>query len=180
MRFKDRTIGILVAPGFDDFQVFSLASELKGRGAEVIVVGVGKDASPGLYGKSGSLLKADCALDSIHASRLDALILPAKTSQEDLIADEGVMTLLFGLGSQDKPAASIGNGVLVLAEAGLLTNRRVASIGSDGEKLREYGVNLVDQELVVDGNIITARLGEPMDHFIDVIAFLLEPAPSFS
>lgn len=180
MRFKDRAIGILVADGFDDFQVFSLVSKMKARGAEVILIGVGRDASLGLYGNSGSLLKPDCVLDSINASRLDALILPAKTSQEDLVADDGVMTLLFGIGLQDKPVASIGSGIQVLAEAGLLTNRRVAWTGPENEKLRECGVNLVDQELVVDGNIITARLCEPMDHFIDVIAFLLEPAPSLS
>ncbi|MHB0914110.1 MAG: DJ-1/PfpI family protein [Thermoleophilia bacterium] len=180
MRFKDRTIGILAAPGFDDFQVFSLVSKLKGRGAGVAVIGVGKDAALGLYGHSGSLIKPDYALDGIDARNLDALIVPSSPSQDDIIADEGVMTLLFGIGSQDKPVASTGNGMMVLAESGLLVNKRVASIGPGSEKLKEFGVNLVDQELVVDGNIITARLGEPLDHLVDVIAFLLEPAPSFS
>lgn len=180
MRFKDRTIGILAAPGFDDFQVFCLASKLKDRGAGVSIIGVGKEAALAVYGKSGSLLKPDASLADINSAGLDAVIIPSKESQDDLIDNDGVMTLVMSINAEDKPVAVIGNAVTVLAAAGLLEGRRVAAVPGCQDKLEERGTSPVKQDLVVDRNIITARSEEAIGHFVDVIAFLLEPAPSFS
>ncbi|RJQ45353.1 MAG: hypothetical protein C4534_04695 [Gaiellales bacterium] len=180
MRFKDRTIGLLVAPGFDDYQVFCLASKLRERGASVSLIAVGEDARTAVYGNSGSMLKPDTTLERITSRDIDAVIIPSRTSQEDLTGDEGVMTLVLGLDSEGKPIGSVGNGVMVIAAAGLLAGRRIASPDSGSESLEEHEVRQIDQELVVDRNIVTARSAEGLDHIVDVIAFLLEPAPSYS
>lgn len=180
MRFKDRTIGILVAPGFDDYQVLQLVVAMKERGAGVLVIGVGDGARKTAVSGSGSIVSADATLDKITADAIDALVIPSRSSQKELIENAGVMTLVFGVVSGEKPIGTLGNGVMVLAAAGLLEGRRVAAPGIDEEKLREDGVNILDQELVVDRNIVTARSVEALEHFVDVIAFLLEPAPSYS
>jgi protease I len=180
MRFKDRIIGILAAPGYDDFQVLAIARLLRDRDAEVLIIGVGEGSHLAVYGQSGSLLKPDVSLDSITSSELDALIIPVRSSQDELIADEGVLTLLIGLNAQDKPVGAIGNGQLALASAGLLEGRRVTIDTKAGGKLEESGAMLIDQDLVVDRNIVSARTGESLKHFVDVIAFLLEPAPSIT
>lgn len=180
MRFKNGTIGLLVAPGFDDSQVLRIARLLQGRGATVKVIGVGENASLAVYGSSGSLLKPDVTPEGLGAGDLDALIIPSRKTQNDLIADEKVLTLLIVVNALAKPVGAVGNGQLVMAAAGLLSGKRVTGDAGIREKLEEAGANYVDQELVVDRNLVTARDGGELDHFIDVIAFLLEPAPLFS
>ena len=180
MRFKDRIIGLLVATGFEDEHVLSLAVKLRERGAEVKLVDAGKNGTDAVYGVGGSLLKSDTNLEKITVNDIDALIIPARSSQEQIVADAGVMTLVCGLDAAEKPVGSIGNGVMVLAAAGLLGGRRIAALASGADGLEEYGIKQVEQELVVDRNIVTARSPEALDHFVDVIAFLLEPAPSYS
>lgn len=176
MKFKDSKIGILAAPGFDDFQVLAIARLLEHREAGVVVIGVGEASRFAVYGKSGSLINPDTSLDNVQADELDALIVPGRETQDDLIADDKVMTLVIGVNSQDKPIGAIGNGQLVLASAGLIGMRRVTSDEESTTVIEEAGGRLVDQDLVVDRNIVTARTGESLRHFVDVIAFLLEPA----
>jgi protease I len=180
MKFRNKTVGILAAPGYDDFQVLALARLLQHRDAEVLIVSVGDGSRLAVYGQSGSLLKPDTSLNQITSEDLDSLIIPGRRSQQELIGDDGVLTLIIGLNVEDKPIGAVGNGRLILSAAGVMDGKRVAADDSDSEKTDETGTISIDQDLVVDRNIVTARSGESLKHFIDVIAFLLEPAPNFS
>jgi protease I len=180
MRFTERTIGILAATGFDDSQVLRLERILRDRGAIVCVIGVGEGAGLAVYGKSGTLMKPDTVLEEVNTSGLDAVIIPERSSQDELISDDRVMTLVIGLDALDRPIGAIGNGQLVIAAAGLIDGRRVTGSESIRSKLEESGGKYVDQNLVVDNHIVTAREADELRHLVDVIAFLLEPAPSFS
>lgn len=69
-----------------------------------------------------------------------------------------------------KPVAAICHGPWTLIEAGAVGGRTMTSFPSIRTDLRNAGADVVDQDVVVDGNLITSRLPEDLPAFCDTIA----------
>lgn len=178
MNLRGRTIGIFVASGFDDSVVVKVAQMLRNRGARVMAIGMGETHAVAVAGQQGSLLKPDAILASLAAVDLDAIIIPGGDSVKRIRADERALTLILEMNQQAKPVGALGNAVTVLSAAGLVGGFRVTADPAIKLELTESGANYVDQGVVVDHNLVTARGPADLPHFIDAISFLLEPAPS--
>src|SRR5262250_474300 len=57
----------------------------------------------------------------------------------------------------DKPVAAICHGPWMVIEAGVARGRRIAAWPSLKTDLRNAGAEWVDEEVVVDGNLVTSR-----------------------
>ncbi|MHB0866198.1 MAG: DJ-1/PfpI family protein [Thermoleophilia bacterium] len=178
MKLRGRTIGIFVASGFDDSQVVKAAQMLRNRGARVMAIGMGQTHAVAVAGKQGSLLKPDAILSDLAAADLDAIIIPDGDSAKRIRGDERALTLILEMNQQKKPVGAIGNAVTVFASAGLVSGFRVTADPMIKLALIESGAKYVDQGVVVDHNLVTARRPSDLTHFIDAISFLLDPAPS--
>lgn len=176
MTLSGRTLGLLLAPGYDFQQVTRLVQDLRLRDAELLLIGTGETENVAIAGSRGDLIKPDLVLSNISASSMDALIIPGGGSVPRLAADGRVLTLLLEIQSQSKPVAAYGNGPLVLVASGLLADRRVAGIAAIKEELIAAGARYLDKELVVDHKLVTARSVEEITHFVEAVALLLEPA----
>ena len=64
-----------------------------------------------------------------------------------------------------KPVAAICHAGWVLAEADVVKGRRMTSWPSLQTDLRNAGADWVDEEVVVDGNLITSRKPDDLDAF---------------
>jgi protease I len=126
----------------------------------------------------GSQLQADTVLARVAAGRLDTLIIPGGNSTAMLQTDPRVLTLLMEMQHEEKPVGAIGSGSAALASAGMVAGRRVTGDMRVRTALEENGAIFLEQGVVVDHNMVTAQSESHLDHFIDAIAFLLEPAPS--
>jgi protease I len=178
MNLRGRTLGIIAGPGFDDVQVVKTAQILRQRGARVVVVGVGESDAVAIAGRQGSLLKPDIVLGAVHANVLDAVIVPGGDSVTRLCSDERVLTLLLEMSSRNKPIGAICNGPAILAAAGLVSGMRVTGDAGTKGELEEAGAIFLNQGVVVDHDLVTARAEDDIPHFVDAVSFLLEPAPS--
>lgn len=178
MNLQGKTIGILVAAGFDDTQVVKVAQVLRSRGAQVLVIGIGETSAVAVAGRHGSLLKPDHVLSEITADNIDALIIPGGDSVVRTRMDERVLTLLLHLDHQEKPIGVIRNAGTVLAAAGLVFGRRITGDEAVKRDLSEAGANFVQQGVVVDHNLVSSRSIDNVMHFIDAISLFLEPTPS--
>src|SRR3712207_3374992 len=80
--------------------------------------------------------------------------------------------------SAGKPVAAICHAPWVLAEADVVRGRRMTSWPSLQTDLRNAGAKWVDEEVVVDGNLITSRKPDDLDAFDAAIVeqFAAEPA----
>jgi protease I len=58
---------------------------------------------------------------------------------------------------QGKPIAAICHGPQILISAGIMKGRTATSYSSVQAELKEAGVETRDEEVVVDGNLITSR-----------------------
>ena len=171
-------VGIVVAPGFDDGQVDTVFRLLRGMEAAVEIIGPGETILPAITGMRGTVIRSTVQLSRVSASGLDAVIIPGGNSTASLQADVMALTLLIEMAMAGKPIGGISNGVAVLASAGLVAARRVTGDLRIRMMLKESDATFLDQGVVVDHNLVTSQSEENLLHFVDAIAFLLEPATS--
>ena len=65
----------------------------------------------------------------------------------------------------DKPVAAICHGPWTVIEAGVVAGRRMASWPSLKTDLRNAGAEWVDEEVVVDGNLVSSRMPDDIPAF---------------
>ena len=66
--------------------------------------------------------------------------------------------------------AAICHGPWMLVEAGVAKGRKMTSYHSIQTDVKNAGANWVDQEVVVDGNLITSRNPDDLPAFIEKIS----------
>ncbi|MCL4309847.1 MAG: DJ-1/PfpI family protein [Actinobacteria bacterium] len=176
VKLTAKTVGVIVAPGFDDGQVIRVTEILKGMEAQVLVISLGDTVPAGVAGMRGALIKPGIQMSRLHPANLDALIIPGGNSTASMQADSMMLTLIMEIESMEKPIGAIGNGVVVLASAGQVASRRVTGDYRIKPAVEEAGATYLDQALVVDHNLVTAQSDRNLDHFVEAIAFLLQPA----
>ncbi|MCA0145975.1 type 1 glutamine amidotransferase domain-containing protein [Blastococcus sp. LR1] len=95
-----------------------------------------------------------------------ALVLPGGVINGDFVrADADAVTFVKAFFDAGKPVAAICHAPWVLIEADVVRGRRMTSWPSLQTDLRNAGANWVDEEVVVDGNLITSRNPDDLDAF---------------
>jgi protease I len=79
--------------------------------------------------------------------------------------DEGAVSLIRTFVESGKPVAAICHAAWTLVEADVVRGKRVTSWPSLQTDVRNAGGNWVDEEVVVDGNLITSRKPDDLPAF---------------
>jgi protease I len=96
----------------------------------------------------------------------DALVLPGGVANPDTLRlDEDAVAFVRDFVLSGKPVAAICHGPWMLIEAGVVEGRRVAAWPSLQTDLRNAGAKWVDQDVVLDGNLITSRQPDDLPCF---------------
>jgi transcriptional regulator GlxA family with amidase domain len=161
IRFVKRSVWILGFPGAQVLdvtgpaEVFSMADRLKGGGAyEVKVIAPG--GRP--FATSGAVtIAADGPLPS--RASVDTLVVAGGTGVQSALGERALMGWLRRAAGRARRVASVCNGAFLLAEAGLLDDRRATTHWAVGEELqRRYPEVQVDTDpiFVRDGHVYTS------------------------
>jgi protease I len=114
----------------------------------------------------GDDFPVDVELERAEAADFDALLLPGGVINPDKlrIMPEAVQFVksFFAAG---KPVAAICHGPWTVLEAGEARGRRITSWPSLKTDLRNAGAMWVDEELVIDGNLVTSRKPDDISAF---------------
>ena len=95
-----------------------------------------------------------------------ALVLPGGVINGDFIrADADAVAFVKAFFDSGKPVAAICHAPWVLAEADVVRGRRMTSWPSLQTDLRNAGADWVDEEVVIDGTLITSRNPDDLDAF---------------
>ena len=114
--------------------------------------------------------KVDATLGDADPDDYAALLLPGGVINGDFIrADADAVAFVRSFFDAGKPVAAICHAPWVLAEADVVRGRRMTSWPSLRTDLRNAGADWVDEELVVDGNLITSRKPDDLDAFCAAI-----------
>ncbi len=115
----------------------------------------------------------DRLIDDVEVEDYDALVVPGGQINPDLLrANERAVAFVREFARTGKPVAAICHGPLVLIEAGLVKGKRIASYHSIRTDVVNAGAEWVDHEVVVDGNLITARKPADVPAFTEKVAEL--------
>ena len=114
----------------------------------------------------GDDFTVDLTLDEADPADYDALVLPGGTLNSDKIrTNQQAIDFVKAFFDQNKPVASICHGPWILIEAGVVPGRTLTSTARISTDLENAGATWVDQEVVVDGNLITSRSPRDLDAF---------------
>jgi protease I len=149
-------IGCLLAEHFEDSEFRTSFEALRAAGHEVVVIGF--EAGFVLRGiRREEQVRIDRGIAHVSSSDFDALLLPGGRSPERLRGDARMVAFTKGVCLRDRPVFAICHGPQLLIAAGVVQGRTMTACRSVQGELRSAGANVVDQEVAVDGNLVTSR-----------------------
>ena len=165
---------VLIATGDagESFEVLYMYYRLKEEGAEVKVVGAGGAKS--YHSKTGYPVNVDAQADQVSAVEFDAVVLPGGYAPDMMRRHESMVKLVREASQQGKVVAAICHAGWMLASAGIVKGKKATSFFSIKDDMVNAGAQWVDEEVVVDGNLITSRRPD------DIPAFCREIVKSLS
>jgi protease I len=176
---KGKKVAILATDGFEQSELEVPLEELEKSAARVEIVSLQTGRIRGRkHGDWGDNFTVDRAVTEASADDYDALILPGGAMNPDkLRRDEHVRKFVRAFNEQGKPIAAICHGPWTLIDAGVAKGRRLTSYHSIQADLKNAGAVWVDEEVVVDGNLITSRKPPDLPAFIREIMKALAKSP---
>ena len=170
---------IVATDGFEEWELFGPKQILEQHGAEVVLASLKTDPIQAtVHDDPGKTIRPDLTVDQASADDFDALILPGGVRNPDMLRLHGnVIDLIRDFARQGKPVAAICHGPWLLVEADLLRGRKATSWPSIRTDLRNAGADVVDEAVVVGGNIITSRKPDDVEAFTNAVIDLIENAP---
>jgi len=152
---------------FNTFEFWYPYYRLKEAGAEVVVVGSG--SSDTYTGKPGTEVKVDTSADQVTAADFDGIVIPGGYAPDIMRRYPKMVQLVRDFDESGKLVAAICHAGWMLASAEILEGRSVTSFFAIKDDLIHAGANWVDQEVVVDGNLITSRKPDDLPAFMRAV-----------
>ncbi len=161
-----RRIAFLATNGYEPSELYSPWDTVVQNGAEAVLV----SSESGQISGGDHSQKVDVDVAEARAKDFDALVLPGGTKNADqLRMNNAAVEFTRAFFDEDKPVASICHAAWMLAEADVLKGRNMTSYPSLQTDLRNAGATWADEELVVDGNLITSRSPKDLPAFNEAI-----------
>ena len=145
---------VFLADGFEEIEGLAVVDILRRAGIETEMVSViGRKE---ILGAHGIRVQADSLFEEADAAGADMLVLPGgMPGTLNLKVHEGLLKLLKSFDSQGKYIAAICAAPSILAELGMLKDRKACSYPSFEDRLEDAQV--VREPAVTDGHITTGR-----------------------
>lgn len=168
---RGKTIAFLATDGFEQAELLDPRKALDEAGATTIVIAPKSGEIKGWDMKDwGQTVKVDRVLADSNPNDYDALVLPGGVINPDhLRMDPQAVNFVRQFVATGKTVAAICHGPWTLIEAGAVKGKTVTSWPSLKTDLKNAGANWVDQEVAVDGQIITSRKPDDIPAFSKAI-----------
>ena len=167
MELEGNKVIILVEQMYNEFEFWYPYYRLKEAGAEVVVVGSG--SAEEYTAKSGLPCRADTSADQVSAADFDGIIIPGGYAPDHMRRHPSMVKLVKDIFQAGKVVAAICHAGWMLASSEIVKGRTVTSFFSIKDDLVHAGANWVDQEVVVDGKLITSRKPDDLPAFMKAI-----------
>jgi len=177
---QGKRVAILMTDGVEQVEYTGPRSFLEEQGAQVTLL------SPKAPGEAiqgfdhltpADTFKVEQDVRGANAADFDMLVLPGGVANPDqlrLSAESIAFIRAFGMGN--KPIAAICHGPWTLIEAELVTNREMTSWPTLQVDLQNAGAKWRDEQVVVDGKLVTSRKPDDIPAFNQAILAQLQAA----
>jgi protease I len=170
-----RKIALLVEDEFEQVEFTEPKKALEEAGFTVDVV-ADKGEVQGLnHIEPGDKFAVTRALGNVSPADYDAVVIPGGTLNSDkLRMNEKARVFVNGMNDEGKIIAAICHGPWLLVSSGLAEGKKLTSYFTVQDDIRNAGGEWVDEEVVIDGNIITSRKPDDIPAFNKAILEKLE------
>lgn len=162
-----KKIAILAEKLYEEMELLYPYYRLKEEGYKVDIIGTEKDIV--YLGKNGYPVKSNLSTSEVKADDYEAVVIPGGYSPDHMRRSEATVNFVKDMDSQEKPIAAICHGPWMMASCCDLKGKKVTAFHSIKDDLVNAGANFVDEEVVVDGNLITSRTPEDLIPFTKAI-----------
>jgi deglycase len=163
MKLQGKRIAVLAENMYQEMELWVPYYRFREEGAEVKVVGAGGAKS--YVSKHGYPVNVDVQADAVSAVEFDAVIVPGGYAPDVMRRHAPMVKLVREAHQQGKVVGAICHAGWMLVSAGILKGKRATSFFSIKDDLVAAGANWVDEEVVVDGNLITSRRPDDLPAF---------------
>ncbi|MCD6226732.1 MAG: DJ-1/PfpI family protein [Candidatus Aenigmarchaeota archaeon] len=159
---------IPLAEGFEEIEALTVVDVLRRAGMHVDTIGV---VGSVIEGSHGIRVMTDKRINQINPNDYDIIVLPGGSPGYQNLARSGIITeILKNFNRQNKMIAAICGAPLILAQIGILENRK-ATVYPGFERKLPYPR---DRPVVVDNNIVTSQApGTAMEFALKIVELKL-------
>ncbi|MEB2836982.1 MAG: type 1 glutamine amidotransferase [Desulfurococcales archaeon] len=162
---------IITGEGFEDVELLYPYYRLVEAGFYVDIAAPSKGR---VRGKHGYEVDATVGLDEVDPTGYDLLVLPGGRGPERARVHPRAGVVVRSFFEEGKPVAAICHGPQLLITAGVVRGRRLTSYWGIRDDLVAAGAQWVDERVVVDGNLVTARYPPDIPFWMREFMRLLE------
>jgi deglycase len=164
---KGKRVAFLATDGVEEVEYTEprKAVESAGGTAELLSLDSGEIQAVNHMDKSNTYA-VDRPVRDASPDDYDALVLPGGVANPDFLrADPDAVQFVRSFMTSGKPVAAICHGPWTLVEAGVVAGRTLTSWPSLRTDLANAGATWVDEQVHVDGNLITSRKPDDLKAF---------------
>jgi deglycase len=166
---KGKKIAFLATDGVEEVEYTEprKAVENAGGQAELVSIKDGEIQAVNHMDKAGTY-PVDKQVKDVTVEQYDALVLPGGVANPDFLrTDPDAVRFVRDFFAEGKPVAAICHGPWTLVEAGVVDGRTLTSWPSLRTDLANAGATWVDEQVSVDGSLITSRKPDDLPAFCD-------------
>ncbi len=166
-RLKGKRVAIFAEDLYEDLELWYPLLRLKEEGSEVVVVGSGEARVH--HGKYGYPVTVDKAIREVDVEQFQAVVVPGGYAPDRMRRHPAMVAFIREMARHGKIVAAICHGPWMLASAEVVAGKTVTCFSAIKDDLVHAGATYKDAEVVVDGNLITARQPSDLPAFLDAI-----------
>ena len=165
-----KKIAVLIEDNFNEFEVIYPYYRLKEAGFESILVG---PESKIYHSKVGLQMRAEKSVNEINFDEFDGVVVPGGYAPDLLRRNEKILTFVRKMFESSKLVGAICHAGWVLISAKIVNGLMLTGFSAIKDDLKNAGAKYIDNEVVVDGNVITSRMPSDLPAFMrEIIKFL--------
>lgn len=166
---QGKRVAVLMTDGVEQVEYTEPRNFLEQQGAKVTLVSPkasGEEIQGYNHLSPGDRFKVEMNVRDAHPRDFDALVLPGGVANPDqLRLSKESIQFIREFGDEDKPIAAICHGPWTLIDAGIAQSRHLTSWPTLQTDLRNAGAEWTDEQVVVDGKLITSRKPDDIPAF---------------
>jgi protease I len=160
---KGKKVLIIAGPDFEDRELFYPLYRFQEAGANVKIAGIGEKQYKGKYGVP---VEVHGQCEEYTRERFDCVVIPGGWAPDKIRANEAALEIVRKTLKEGGVVAAICHAGWVLTSADVVKGKKVTSFKNIKHDLIHAGANWVDEEVVVDGGLVTSRTPADLPAFV--------------
>lgn len=167
-----KKIGIFMADGCEEIEGLAVVDVVRRAQFEIVMISI--SGKKEVTGNHDITFYTDAISSEVNYEELDGIVLPGGTQGTlNLGANETVNRVIREFAEKGKLVAAICAAPSVLGAAGILNGKNATCHSGFEDKLT--GANVLEDNVVVDGNIITSRgMGTAIDFALAIADYFTD------